>query len=183
MFSTVAALLNHWMDFADNKSLQHLGLWKTCSRADSHCFDYGWYTAGWLFMLIYRNKKNISSRYLQHVHSRTDKWDWPAGTGTITLFLCLVWPVPRQELQGVDMTVPLPPQRRHVERITNGPVFTVSYREDDTCVLVTQHKDTLKTGSGSELLPCRSHCRSGSAGPWCLARCPYHRSAGRLLPC
>lgn len=32
------------------------------------------------------------------------------------------------------MTVPLPPQRRHVERITNGPVFTVSYMEDNMCV-------------------------------------------------
>ena len=44
----------------------------------------------------------------------------------MTVLLCLVCPVPRQPPQGVEMTEPFPPQRRQVERITNGPVFTVS---------------------------------------------------------
>lgn len=71
---------------------------------------------------------------------------WPAGTGTITVFLCLVCPVPWQVWQGLEMTVPLPPQRRHVERITNGPVFIVSYREENTTVeeTHTKHTDTRK---------------------------------------
>lgn len=43
------------------------------------------------------------------------------------LFFCLVWPVPLHITQGVMMIEPRPPQRRHVERIINGPVFTDSY--------------------------------------------------------
>lgn len=60
--------------------------------------------------------------------------DWPAGTGTTTVFFCLVWPRPRHDRQGWVMTVPLPPHWRQVERITNGPVFTVSCKGDDTRV-------------------------------------------------
>lgn len=86
---------------------------------------------------------NISLRYLQRVNSSQInrlECDWPAGTGTITVFFCLVCPVPRQEWQGVEMTVPLPPQRRHVERITNGPVFTVSYSGENLCLITHLEK-------------------------------------------
>lgn len=51
-----------------------------------------------------------------------------------------------------------------------------------TC-LVKQHKQTLRKGRVSELLPCRSRCSGCSAGLWCLARGPYRHSAGRLLLC
>ena len=54
----------------------------------------------------------------------------PAGTGTITVRFCLVCPVPLHDLHGVAMTEPRPPQRRQAERITNGPVFTVSFGSD-----------------------------------------------------
>lgn len=77
--------------------------------------------------------------------------DWPAGTGTITVFFCLVCPLPRQEWHGLEMTVPLPPQWRQVERITNGPVFTVSYRDEDNVFSNTTQIHFEETARGRDL--------------------------------
>lgn len=54
----------------------------------------------------------------------------PAGTGTVTVRFCLVCPVPLHSVQRVVIT-PRPPHCRHVERMTNGPVFTVSYSKTE----------------------------------------------------
>lgn len=48
----------------------------------------------------------------------------------MTVRFCLVCPDPLHDLQGLEMTDPRPPQRRQVERITKGPVLTVSYHND-----------------------------------------------------
>lgn len=50
----------------------------------------------------------------------------------MTVFFCLVCPVPRHMTQGVVMMEPRPLQRRHVERITNGPVLMVSWGGTNT---------------------------------------------------
>lgn len=95
-----------------------------------------------------RKKKYLEVFTVRKQQEQTVRCDWPAGTGTITTFFCLVCPLPRQDWQGLEMTVPLPPQWRHVERITNGPVFTVSYRGGTIHTFgntVIKHKHTLKT--------------------------------------
>ena len=55
--------------------------------------------------------------------------DPPAGTGITTFFFCLACPAPLHTTQGDVMMEPRPPHLRHVERITKGPVFMVSYKD------------------------------------------------------
>lgn len=50
----------------------------------------------------------------------------PAGTGTITFFLCIVVPEARQLIQGTVTMTRIPLHCLQVVLITNGPVFTVS---------------------------------------------------------
>lgn len=60
----------------------------------------------------------------------------PAGTGTVTVCLFLVWPVPRHSTQGVIMIDPLPPQRRHMLFIMKGPVLIDSCEGATKMVIV-----------------------------------------------
>ena len=53
----------------------------------------------------------------------------PAGTGTVTILLCNVSPLPAQALHLTFIILRWPKHLRHVDRITNGPVLIVSYRE------------------------------------------------------
>ena len=52
----------------------------------------------------------------------------PAGTGTVTFFLCAVTPDPLHKTHGTLMISLLPPHCLHVDLIINGPVFMVSYK-------------------------------------------------------
>lgn len=65
----------------------------------------------------------------------------PAGTGTVTVCLFFVWPVPRQSTQGVIMIDPLPPQRRHMLFIMKGPVLIDSYEGQQRWLLYYQHNN------------------------------------------
>lgn len=50
----------------------------------------------------------------------------PAGTGTVTFLRCTVCPLPSHSKHGYLLYCPEPEQYLHVDRITNGPVDTVS---------------------------------------------------------
>ena len=52
----------------------------------------------------------------------------PAGTGTVTVFFCFVWPLPPHSTQGLVISLPVPPHLRQVDLITNGPVEICSWQ-------------------------------------------------------
>lgn len=102
----------------------------------------------------------------------------PAGTGTAIVCTRLVWPDPRHRAQGVTTMEPLPPQRRQVERMVKGPVLTVS------CGRKRGRSYTGLLGRGNADAadsPCRCRCSSGTAAPWCPARCPSRGTGGSCL--
>ena len=69
---------------------------------------------------------------MMHLYQNTGKSAIPAGTGTVIFLVSMMFPAPLHFLQGFLITFPLPPQRRHVERIWKKPVLTVSYQDNFT---------------------------------------------------
>lgn len=57
--------------------------------------------------------------------------------------LCLLRPVPLHATQGEMITEPRPLHRRQVERITNGPVFTVSCKDPETMYRLVEKAEIL----------------------------------------
>lgn len=54
------------------------------------------------------------------------KWSSPAGTGTVTFFLCTVEPLPSHSKHGLGIYILVPRHLLHVVLMMKGPVLTVS---------------------------------------------------------
>lgn len=115
---------------------------------------------------------------------RTQDGNLPAGTGTVTVCLFLVWPEPLHRAQGVFMMDPFPPQRRHVERIMKGPVLIDSckgrHRQADECSQVLRGACCRGSVGNS---PSLCHCSSDSETSLSPARCPSRHTSGTCRQC